>query len=57
MFERYAQQLTDAVLRNDRTARWNDSLLFWFVGALLGWAAFGALFFGLFCIWGLAHRL
>ena len=50
MFERHAQQLTGAVLRNDRLTRWNDSLLFWFAGALLGWAAFGALLF-----WPILH--
>ena len=50
VFERYTRQLTGAVLRNDRLARWNDSLPFWFVGALLGWAVFGSLLF-----WPILH--
>jgi hypothetical protein len=45
MFGRYSQVFADAVLRNDRLARWNDRLSFWWVGAIFGWAAFGVLLF------------
>jgi hypothetical protein len=50
MFGRYSQVFADAVLRNDRLARWNDRLSFWWVGAIFGWAAFGVLLF-----WPILH--